>query len=65
MQGDGAFDQREGSGFITKARRDQRKIIQNRPIFWMFLEKGFQFGAGLSPGFLSGRVIASNVLRPA
>ena len=65
MQGDGAFDQGEGSGFVTKARRDQREIIQKRPIFWLFFEKSFQFGAGLSPGFLSGGVIAGDFLRPA
>ena len=36
-----------------------------RPVFWLFFEKGFQFGAGLSPGFLSGGVIAGDFLRPA
>ena len=65
MQGDGAFDQREGGGFFAKARRDQREIIQKRPIFWLFFEKGFQFGAGLPPGFLSGGVIAGDFLCPA
>ena len=65
MQGDGPFDQREGSGFVTKAHRDQREIIKKRPIFWLFFEKGFQFGAGLSPTFLSGGVIAGDFLRPA
>ena len=65
MQGDGAVNQREGSGFVTKARRDQREIIQKRPVIWLFFEKSFQFGAGLSPGCLSGDVIAGDFLRPA
>jgi len=28
MQGDGAVNQREGSGFVAKARRDEREITQ-------------------------------------
>src|SRR6266487_6363648 len=35
MQSDGAFDEREGSGFVTKAHRDQCKIIQKRPVIWL------------------------------
>ena len=62
MQGDGAFDQHEGTRFVTETRRDQGEIIEKRPIFRLFFEEGFQFDPGLSPGFLSGGMVAGDFL---
>ena len=55
----------KAAALSPRTSRDQREIIQKRPIVRLFFEKGFQFGAGFAPGFLSGGVIAGDFLCPA
>ena len=57
--------QSERGGFVTKAHIGQREIANQEIIFWLFLEKRFQFAARLSPTFLRGGMVAGDFLRPA
>ena len=59
------LDQFECGGFVTEAHTGQREIPHEAKIFRLFFEKRFQFAARLSPTFLSGGMIAGDVLCPA
>ena len=59
------LDESERGGLVTKAHIGQREIANEVIIFRLFFEKRFQLSARLSPGFLSGSVVAGNFLRPA
>jgi len=57
------FDQSEGSGFVARPDREQPRSSRKDQFSVCCFDKGFQFvSTCLSPGFLSGVVIAGRLL---
>jgi hypothetical protein len=59
-----SLDQFERGSFVTKAHIDQRKIANQRIVFWLLFEERFRFAAGLPPIFLGCGMVAGDFLRP-
>src|SRR5204863_1762 len=60
-----SLDQFECGGFVPKAHTRQREMPHEAKIFRLFFQKRFEFAARQSPTFLSGGMIAGDVLCPS